>query len=508
MEEVLNETKTLYNNILPYLIASKIINPLLGISFIPILIILKTFLLELYKYITKQKNDVIKISYKIYNDDNDNDNIYNRDLYFSILKKVISNCKNIEGIAYKSYNDKNKIIIDYNGDVNTTFNYENNIIKIKTSCITDKNYKSKILELIGDKDVLNKFISESYKQSIDTEIKSYNISYGDWKKNTIHNCKSFDNLFLNKNIKSSIIKTIDNFNNSHQLCKKLGIPHKLGFMFYGTPGCGKSSTVYAIAQYLHRNIYHINLNLYESVNKFMTDISKIENNSVVVFNDIDTMITKRKEPMNIDKIIDSITLDNLSTKFNADYVENVIIYLIENNNDIDKDLLNKLINNYELLPEFYNKYILKKNKHVIEAMKKEIIFYHDGIDYFGEKHGYESTDNEKALEMNDLLHVLDGYEYFNNCIIVFTTNFPNKLDDALIRAGRIDHKIEFIPAKFDEINDVFKYVYNESLIDIVDKNTLDKLMNIKIKQSELINCVIFPNIDNINMAIDKLLTYY
>ena len=59
--------------------------------------------------------------------------------------------------------------------------------------------------------------------------------------------KSFSNVFYPE--KDDIVKRIDFFTNNKAWYKKRGIPYTLGFMFYGDPGCGKTSNIKAIANH-------------------------------------------------------------------------------------------------------------------------------------------------------------------------------------------------------------------------------------------------------------------
>jgi SpoVK/Ycf46/Vps4 family AAA+-type ATPase len=73
----------------------------------------------------------------------------------------------------------------------------------------------------------------------------------------------------------------------------LGIPYKLGILLYGPPGTGKSSCISAIATFLKRDVYYLDLSsvqtnedlkmLFNHVNKSMT------NNGIIVMEDIDAM---------------------------------------------------------------------------------------------------------------------------------------------------------------------------------------------------------------------------
>ena len=70
--------------------------------------------------------------------------------------------------------------------------------------------------------------------------------------------QSFDNVFYPE--KSDIVKRIDFFTNNKDWYKKRGIPYTMGFLFYGDPGCGKTSTIKAIANHTQRHIVSIPLN--------------------------------------------------------------------------------------------------------------------------------------------------------------------------------------------------------------------------------------------------------
>jgi hypothetical protein len=51
-----------------------------------------------------------------------------------------------------------------------------------------------------------------------------------------------------------------------------------------------------------------------------------------------------------------------------------------------------------------------------------------------------TLDNEKLARM---LTILDGYIGLKKCILIFTTNYPDRLDSALTRPGRMDERFEF-----------------------------------------------------------------
>lgn len=73
----------------------------------------------------------------------------------------------------------------------------------------------------------------------------------------------------------------------------------------------------------------------------------------------------------------------------------------------------------------------------------------------------EAIDNDMgfdymAVNLSDLLNTIDGIHHIHGRILIATTNYIERLDDALIRDGRFDLKI-----KIDFVDDhIFKNVFN------------------------------------------------
>ena len=64
-----------------------------------------------------------------------------------------------------------------------------------------------------------------------------------------------------------------------------------------------------------------------------------------------------------------------------------------------------------------------------------------------------------ALDLSTVLNELDGIKSSCGRIMILTTNHPEKLDDALLRPGRIDHHIRLGNWSIDEIYDCCKFWY-------------------------------------------------
>lgn len=147
-------------------------------------------------------------------------------------------------------------------------------------------------------------------------------------KNIFSTTRSFQNLFFEQ--KTEFVKRLEFFVNRKDWYYKKGIPYTLGFMFYGEPGCGKTSTIKAIANYTKRHIINVNLDdittktelkklfFNEKILVHNQETNKDEeyeisiNNRIYVIEDIDCMsdIVCTRENVEEEET-DSITLSSL-----------------------------------------------------------------------------------------------------------------------------------------------------------------------------------------------------
>lgn len=101
--------------------------------------------------------------------------------------------------------------------------------------------------------------------------------------------KTFDNVYLKKDMIEDIQRDLQEFKNNREFYVEQGIPYKRGYLFYGCPGTGKSSTVFAIANELKRNIYKLNVKEFDE-ETFRKAINMIPPNSIVLIEEIDVHI--------------------------------------------------------------------------------------------------------------------------------------------------------------------------------------------------------------------------
>lgn len=72
----------------------------------------------------------------------------------------------------------------------------------------------------------------------------------------------------------------------------------------------------------------------------------------------------------------------------------------------------------------------------------------------------KKSDNSK-MSFSGLLNVIDGIGAYENSLLFVTTNRPQKLDDALIRPGRMDRHIKFDYATGKQIEEMFAWLCDD-----------------------------------------------
>jgi len=111
------------------------------------------------------------------------------------------------------------------------------------------------------------------------------------------------------------------------------------------------------------------------------------------------------------------------------------------------------------------------------------------------------------LTFSGLLNALDGLISSDGVLTVMTTNHPERLDPALIRAGRIDRKFEFKKPKNKEFFNMFKSFYSDATKQEAQEFA-DKVIDRQEKESRsiatLMELFIFTRECSARECIDKM----
>ena len=111
--------------------------------------------------------------------------------------------------------------------------------------------------------------------------------------------------------------------------------------------------------------------------------------------------------------------------------------------------------------------------------------------------------NQDNLNLSCFLNILDGIIELHGVMIIMTTNYPDRIDEALTRPGRFDFKYEFRKSSKKIIKEMLQFKYELSDIEI-DKYT--KHLNIKdeLLSPAEIQSICFKN-DNITDCINDII---
>lgn len=264
----------------------------------------------------------------------------------------------------------------------------------------------------------------------------------EWEEIKFTTNKTFDHVFFDK--KDKLMNQIDFFMKNPDWYKKHGIPYHLGLLLYGTPGCGKTSTIKVIAQRTGYSIIVINLNRIKSSRElesifYNPIINKkvIPNNKrIYVFEDIDCL--------------SSIVLERSEVNSEASSV---------NGDDADNSLM-------------------KLASAIVGAQKNEA--------------GPIFKEDSDKLNLSCLLNLLDGIIETPGRIVIMTSNYPERLDKALVRAGRIDISIELKKASKTIIMEILSNFF-EITVDVLEstyESLLSQIEEYKYSPAEVCNyCV-------------------
>lgn len=142
--------------------------------------------------------------------------------------------------------------------------------------------------------------------------------------------KNIDTLFLRESDKQKLLNSLTQFRDKSDILKELGLQNKLNLLLYGIPGTGKSTTIQAVATFLQRDIYYVDLQkaklneelqmIFEYVNKY------VPNSGIVVIEDIDAMtdvVHKRGDAVKEDMKVSEI-MNNQSSKLSLEYFLNIL----------------------------------------------------------------------------------------------------------------------------------------------------------------------------------------
>ena len=250
---------------------------------------------------------------------------------------------------------------------------------------------------------------------------------------------------------NEIYNLVDLFKNKPEWYAERGIPHTLGMLLSGPPGTGKTSTIKAIAKDTNRHI--INLSLRKTttqqqlINLFFNEtINVLANGETKTYN------IPLDQRLYVIEDIDCLTDVVLSRE------------LLEKEKEKEKEKnSNNNSNNNNLNNNFSNNNFSNNN-------------------FSNNSSNNNNSNNSSTLNLSFLLNLFDGVLETPNRLLIMTSNYPDKIDSALLRPGRIDLNIKFKNCSIDTMLKMFKNFFNETTCRQIDEKYSELITPARITQ--------------------------
>ena len=317
--------------------------------------------------------------------------------------------------------------------------YEHDVQHLQTfvdNCNTD--YERRMANKLGShRYYFDQMVQTKAKGSVQNPLPSTHLVYTKTKFTTT---RTFENVFFEQ--RKQVRDRVQFFLEHRDWYEKKGIPYTLGFMFHGPAGTGKTSSIKAIANAGRRHIINIQLSEIKTKQQLQ---HLFFNDEIHVFNGVNT------------------------EKYTIPVAER--LYVIE-----DIDAMGDVVLRREW------------KKPVVEEKKKE-------DDIFGDR-----KEDKDTFDLSFLLNLLDGTLEANGRIIAFSSNYPERIDKALIRPGRVDMIVHFKRCSRAVLKEMVDSFYEQDL-DIPDDPTLDD----KWTPAEAIR-ILFQNFSDPKAAVDELVS--
>ena len=298
-------------------------------------------------------------------------------------------------------------------------------------------------------------------QFYETYVSTDRDGYQTFDEYVFQTNRTFNNIFFDN--KEEIVERINFFLTNKNWYDKKGIPYTLGMMLYGDPGCGKTSFIKALASLTRRHIIDIPLSRIKTCRELQNVFFKARINNkeipydkrILIFEDLDCVSDviesrelKEKKEQNMKKLFKTLN------KKKSDSDEN---------SSSDEDNSSNMINSF-----------------------------------------ITSQSSDDKITLSFILNLIDGILEMPGRILIVTTNYPDKLDKALIRPGRIDMKIHFQRASLEMTLELLSYFYDTNKFKEIDIEELRKIER-KWTPAEILQiCSKFPN--KMENTIKELIT--
>ncbi|OAP57967.1 hypothetical protein AYL99_07057 [Fonsecaea erecta] len=220
-----------------------------------------------------------------------------------------------------------------------------------------------------------------------------------WSRVTSKPRRALDTVILEAEKKEQVIADVAEYMDEATMnfYASHGIPYRRGYLFHGPPGVGKTSFALALASKFNLDVYNLSL-----LDNDLTDsdlislLNQLPGRSLLLLEDIDTAGLNRKGGK-------SATSTRGWNRWNS-----------------------------RLPPRHPDDYRIDTD---------------------------EEGGSASRVTLSGLLNAIDGVAAPEGHVLIMTTNKPNELDDALVRAGRISVRVGFGNASTRQAEEIFLRMY-------------------------------------------------
>lgn len=244
-----------------------------------------------------------------------------------------------------------------------------------------------------------------------------------WSRLTAKPRRGLDTVILDPSQKAALLQDIEEYvdENTQQFYGDHGIPYRRGYLFYGPPGCGKTSMALALASKFNLDVYVLTL-----LDQALTDsdlmalMNQLPSSSLLLLEDIDTAGLTRKKT---------------STP---------------------------------AAPSAFGGGRGGGRRGMPESTVAAVDV--PEIDSDDEDFGRQTS----RVSLSGLLNAVDGVAAPEGHILIMTTNKPHELDEALVRAGRISVKVAFSNASKQQAESIFLRMFVETTKSDTSMDSVEK----------------------------------
>lgn len=272
-----------------------------------------------------------------------------------------------------------------------------------------------------------------------------------------YNTKGFDTVVLDDDDKYDLESLVKRFTSGEQWCKQMGVSWQEGILLSGPPGMGKTSLIKAISYTMRRDVYVLDLSTVKDNDQLRNLFQNLPSSAFVILEDVDCMTDAVH---NRDDVDYKVRMDNA-----RQLKEKVVV----------ARALGSAVRTLEGTPAVGATPAPPPppppppGTPIVPPVHMPLF---EDVDAMGISTG---------ITLDCLLNLLDGLSSCHGLFVVMTTNHPERLDPALIRAGRCNLHIRLKPCTAVQVNQFFKLFYSEtgeldSLPDEIYKTIPDRIL--------------------------------